>query len=83
MPMSILNCDAEIERLREEVGGWKRLFCALALEAGGELRVSKLSQARIYAPGSKTTFETFTEKDTGDRVFRIVEEQSVDSSREK
>lgn len=63
--------------LRRELNDWKRLFCALALQHGGELRVSQLSMASVLAPGSKTTFETFADPKTGERVFRVVPEEST------
>jgi hypothetical protein len=64
------------EQLFADLTDWKRLFCGLALEYGGELRVSQLSMAKVLGPNAKTTFETYTDPATGDRIFRIVPEQS-------
>ena len=65
-----------LEQRRADLMDWKRLFCALAIENGGELRVSPLSMATVLGPNAKTTFETHTDPATGDRIFRIVPEQS-------
>lgn len=66
-----------VERLSADLADWKRLFCGLAIENGGELRVSQLSMATVLAPNAKTTFETYTDPASGDRIFRIVPEQST------
>lgn len=65
------------DNLRRELNDWKRLFCALAIQHGGELRVSPLSMATVLGEGNKTTFETYTDPKTNDRIFRIVPEEST------
>lgn len=79
MPMTML-INEEAEKLREEVKYWRRFFCAIALSAGGEVRVAHKDWARVVEPGSKTTFETFEDSTTHDRVFRVIEEQSIDAT---
>jgi hypothetical protein len=65
----------ENDRLNREVRYWKLLFCALARQApDGELRVTLNA---LQSVSGKTTFETWEDKATGDRVFRIVPEQST------
>lgn len=66
-----------IGELDQQLQGWKRLFAALAVSAGGELRIEEFAKVMLR-PDCRFTFETFTDADTGDTVLRITDPVFVD-----
>jgi len=70
----------EIAELQEQLQNWKKMFCVLARMQGGEIRVSLRALQALQNAGAKTTFETFVDAETQDRVFKVIEEESTPCS---